>query len=158
MSKVTRFTISETEYDILNELQNYINENDKVIELNMWHNVKENGTVYVESCELRIFNAQLWKRFQSKFKFLSDGSYKVAQKKPAKNTLILEDPPESIQKAWDSDKENDERYYKTDITTGCCEDNCNGTVDGEGLFDPVTEEFVKFYWMECRKCDWNQYS
>ena len=30
MSKVTKFTISETEYDILNELQNYINENDKV--------------------------------------------------------------------------------------------------------------------------------
>tara|TARA_Y100000593_G_scaffold93587_1_gene189034 strand:+ start:853 stop:1353 length:501 start_codon:yes stop_codon:yes gene_type:complete len=64
--------------------------------------------------------------------------------------------PEAVKKMWDEDKENDERYYKGDVEGVCPE--CEGRVNGQGLLDSVTEEVIKFRWLECTECDWDQYS
>ena len=52
---------------------------------------------------------------------------------------------------------NNNKYHKTSIETSCPEDNCCGKVSGEGYSDRFGE-IVKFIWIECQSCNWNQYS
>jgi len=49
------------------------------------------------------------------------------------------------------------KYHKTSIEMCCDEDKCVGTINGEGIADQ-SGEIVKFLWLECNSCDWNQYS
>tara|TARA_Y100001973_G_C5157818_1_gene311830 strand:+ start:716 stop:880 length:165 start_codon:yes stop_codon:yes gene_type:complete len=52
---------------------------------------------------------------------------------------------------------NHNKYYKTSIETSCPEEKCCGKVIGEGYSDKFGD-IIKFIWMECKSCDWNQYS
>ena len=49
------------------------------------------------------------------------------------------------------------KYHKTSIEMCCDEVKCVGTINGEGIADQ-SGEIVKFLWLECNSCDWNQYS
>lgn len=48
-------------------------------------------------------------------------------------------------------------YHTTSIKMHCDEDSCVGTINGEGIADE-SGEIVKFLWLECNFCGWNQYS
>ena len=46
---------------------------------------------------------------------------------------------------------------RVEFTSGCCEDDCKGTINGSGWCDDEGM-LVKFDYQECDTCGWNQAS